>query len=275
MKLLTICTALLPCLVQASPLWRRDAAAASSSSAAALVSGSQTLSLANPTHTKGVSPDFSLTINSTIQDYLANNRHYVDVINQTYNHTIFETNAEGQSPHTFWIGCSDSRAGEQSLATLPGEIFTHRNIANVVNAEDISSQGALQYAVDVLKVKKIIVCGHTECGGVAACLSSKRIGGVLDNWLNPIRQIRAANNDALNKLNVTKERTRKLAELNVISSVTAVRRHPSAVNALMKGDLEVWGMIYDVSTGYLSEVKVPADKFEDLFHLTEQTGAGH
>lgn len=214
---------------------------------------------------------FTLSKQSTIQDYLNNNRFFIDSIKHNHSNQVFELNGKGQSPHTFWIGCSDLRAAESCLATLPGEIFTHRNIANIVNSNDISSQGAIQFAVDVLKVRKIIVCGHTDCGGVWASLSNKRIGGVLDLWLNPIRHIRAANIEALNALkDDPKARAKKLAELNVVASVLALKRHPSALMALKKGEIEVWGMMYDVLTGLLSEVEIPTDEFEDLFHVHDE-----
>lgn len=213
---------------------------------------------------------FSLSKDSTIEDFLANNKYFVDSIHHNHSNEVFDLNGKGQSPHTLWIGCSDSRAGESCLATLPGEIFTHRNIANIVNANDISSQGIIQFAVDVLKVRKIIICGHTDCGGIWASLSNKRIGGVLDLWLNPIRHIRAANVSILNEYKADpRARAKKLAELNVISSVLALKRHPSALMALKKGEIEVWGMMYDVGSGYLSEVKIPTDEFEDLFHVSD------
>lgn len=211
---------------------------------------------------------FTLLKGSTKEDYMENNRYFVDSIKHNHSNQIFELNGKGQAPHTLWIGCSDSRAGESCLATLPGEIFTHRNIGNIVTANDISSQGVIQFAVDVLKVKKIIVCGHTDCGGIWASLSSKRIGGVLDLWLIPIKQIRAAHLSKLAEYNDSpKAKARKLAELNVALSVTALKRHPSASMALKNGDIEVWGMMYDVGTGLLSEVEVPQDEFEDLFHV--------
>lgn len=214
---------------------------------------------------------FSLSKESTLPDFLENNKFFVDSIKHNHSNQIFELNGKGQSPHTLWIGCSDSRAGELCLATLPGEIFTHRNIANIVNASDISSQGVIQFAVDVLKVRKIVVCGHTDCGGVWASLSNKRIGGVLDLWLNPIRHIRAANHGLLDGLKADpRARAKKLAELNVILSVLALKRHPSALMALKKGEIEVWGLMYDVGTGLLSEVEIPADEFEDLFHVHDE-----
>ncbi|CAD1809499.1 Carbonic anhydrase [Candida parapsilosis] len=217
---------------------------------------------------------FTLSPDSTITDYLNNNKFYVDSIKHNHGDQIFELNGKGQSPHTLWIGCSDSRAGEQCLATLPGEIFVHRNIANIVNSNDFSSQGVIQFAIDVLKVKKIIVCGHTDCGGIWASLSSKKIGGVLDLWLNPVRHIRAQNLKLLEQYNhEPKLKARKLAELNVIASVIALKRHPSASTALKQGKIEVWGMIYDVASGYLSELEIPQDEFHELFHVSDEEDA--
>lgn len=217
-------------------------------------------------------PNFPFTLlrESTLEEFLDNNKYFVESINHNHTNQVFELNGKGQAPHTLWIGCSDSRAGEGCLATLPGEVFTHRNIANIVNSNDIASQGVVQFAVDVLQVRKIIVCGHTDCGGIWASLSSKKIGGVLDLWLNPIRQIRAANLQKLNSIEDPSKRAKLLAELNVILSVIALKRHPSASAALKSGKIEVWGMMYDVSTGLLSEVQIPNDEFEDLFHVTEE-----
>lgn len=213
---------------------------------------------------------FSLLRESTIKDYLENNRFFVDSINHAHSREIFNMNGKGQSPHTLWIGCSDSRCSESCLSVLPGEVFTHRNIANIVNSNDISSQGIIQFAIDVLKIKKVIVCGHYDCGGVWASMSSKKIGGVLDHWLNPIRQIRANNKSLLQGIDDPKERANKLVELNVIESVLNLKRHPSASVALKNGDIEVWGMIYDVSTGYLHEVEIPTDDHEDMFHVHDE-----
>lgn len=216
-----------------------------------------------------LNPNFPFTLlkESTKEDFLENNQYYINSIKHNHSNQVFELNGKGQAPHTLWIGCSDSRAGESCLATLPGEIFTHRNIGNVVTASDISSQGVIQFAVDVLKVKKIIVCGHTDCGGVWASMSSKKIGGVLDLWLTPIKQTRAANLAKLAEYEDPKMKARKLAELNVILSVTALKRHPSASMALKNGEIEVWGMMYDVATGRLNDIEIPLDEFEDLFHV--------
>lgn len=227
-------------------------------------------------HIKNSNFPFTLLKESSLQDFLNNNKFYVDSIAHNHSNQIFELNGKGQSPHTLWIGCSDSRAGESCLSVLPGEVFTHRNIANIISANDISSQGIIQFAIDVLKVKKIIVCGHTDCGGVWASLSSKKIGGVLDLWLNPIRQIRASNMKALEQLNHDpKAKATKLSELNVISSVLSLKRHPSASMAIKNNEIEVWGLMYDVGTGYLREVEVPNDEFEDLFHVHDNEDSVH
>lgn len=218
---------------------------------------------------------FTLNKASTKEDYLENNRYWADSIRNKSNDTVFESNAKGQSPHTLWIGCSDSRAGDQCLSCLPGEVFSHRNIANVVTPTDILSQCVVQFAVDVLKVKKIVVCGHTDCGGVWASLSAKKIGGALDLWLNPVRQVRANNIKALEAIEEPKDKCKKLAELNVINSVYAVKRHPSAAQALKDGSIEVWGMMYDVGTGLLYEVEIPEDEHGDLFNVLDNEEVDH
>lgn len=212
---------------------------------------------------------FLLLRNSTKDDYLANNKKFVKLVSEGYSDKVFELNSKGQSPHTLWIGCGDSRAGDGCLATAPGEIFTHRNIGNIVTSNDISCQGVLQFSVDVLKVRKIIVCGHTDCGAVSASLSSKKLGGVLDLWLNPIKEVIAANLESLEKIEDPAVKSRKLSELNIVASVQAVRRNPSVSAALQKGDVEVWGMCYDVGTGLLGHVEVPKDHFEDVFSVND------
>ncbi|ODQ81658.1 hypothetical protein BABINDRAFT_159920 [Babjeviella inositovora NRRL Y-12698] len=226
--------------------------------------------LPHATSSNSASTPFKLTRDSTLKDFLRLNQTRANLV--SHNHPeIYPSNGKGQSPHTLWIGCSDSRAGESCLDVLPGEIFLHRNIANVISPNDVSSTGAIQFAVDVLKVKKVIVCGHTDCGGIHASLSSKKIGGVLDHWLNPIRHVRAAHLKELNALGDAQEKCTRLSTLNVISSVHALRRHPSASAALKRGEIEVWGLMYDCGTGLLREVEIPDDEFEDLFHMDEHS----
>ncbi|CDK28530.1 unnamed protein product [Kuraishia capsulata CBS 1993] len=214
---------------------------------------------------------FKLSRNSTLTDFLYQNKLQSErIAEQTPE--IFDMNAQGQSPHTLWIGCSDSRISESCLGVAPGEIFTLRNIANIVSSNDVSTMGAIQFAIEVLKVKRVIVCGHTDCGGIWASLSSKKIGGVLDHWLNPIRHVRAHNLKRLASVSDPREKCATLAELNVISSVHALKRHPSFTDAYKKGDIEVYGLIYNVGTGLLHEIEIPVDdEFETVFDFSDES----
>ncbi|KAI4178622.1 MAG: hypothetical protein LQ348_005572, partial [Seirophora lacunosa] len=130
---------------------------------------------------------------------------------------LFPALAKGQSPPLLWLGCSDSRCPETTLCgAQPGDIFVHRNIANVVSPHDMSSQSVIYYAVNALKVAHVVVCGHTSCGGVAAALGNGKIGGTLDAWLFPLRELRAglAREEGWGALE-EKERALRLVEANV------------------------------------------------------------
>jgi len=159
----------------------------------------------------------------------------------------------GQSPEILWIGCSDSRVPETTLLDLkPGDVFVHRNIANVISPGDLSSASVIFYAVEALKVKYIIICGHVGCGGVNAALDNKKLG-LIDQWLLPIRQLRAQHLDDLSSMTDT-ERALKLVELNVRQGVKNLKANASIIDAMRERGLEVYGMIYDVGTGALREV---------------------
>ncbi|GMM30913.1 carbonate dehydratase [Martiniozyma asiatica (nom. inval.)] len=216
---------------------------------------------------KDESYPFRLNKNSTLKDYLAANKSAMDKL-KIEHPEIMPISGKGQSPHTLWIGCSDSRINEcTALGCLPGEVFTLRNIANVINTSDLSSQSALQFAIEVLKVKKIIVCGHTDCGGVWASLSNKKTGGVLDHWLAPVRAVRAEHLEDLKQVENVHDKCKKLSELNVINSVNIIKKNPSFVEANAKGDVEIYGLIYDVETGYMKELDTGAQTLHEVFHL--------
>lgn len=206
---------------------------------------------------------FTLSKNSTLKDYLIANQINMNKL-KTEHPEIMPRSAKGQQPHTLWIGCADSRINEcTALGCLPGEIFTLRNISNVINHEDVASMSALQFAIDVLKVKKIIVCGHTDCGGVWASLSNKKAGGYLDQWLNRVRQVRSENLEELKKFDDINDKCKRLVELNVLNSVDSIKQHPSFVEAFAKGDVELYGLVYDVESGYLREIPLDDDATTD------------
>lgn len=181
---------------------------------------------------------------------------------------LFPTNAQGQSPQILWIGCSDSRVSEACLDLLPGEVFVHRNIGNLLPSGDLSSLSVLQYAVDVLKVKHIVVCGHYDCGGVWASLTTKKLG-LIDNWLRHIKDVKARNKKELDYIKDPKEKADKLVELNVVQQVHNVKRLDNVMNAVGSGQLQVHGAVYDVATGLIKELQVPEDEDVDEYYITE------
>jgi carbonic anhydrase len=205
---------------------------------------------------------FQFKSSDGLEALLKRNSAWAQKIN-TDHPNLFPTNAQGQSPHILWIGCADSRAGEACLDMLPGEVFVHRNIANVVSHSDMSVLAVLQLAVDSLKVDHIIVCGHYDCKGVDTTLKNQRLGGELDGWLRNLRQIRSDNNDTLAAIADHKGRCKKLVELNVIAQVKNVRRNDRVAAATKERGLQVHGVAYDCATGLLNEIPVENEHFHE------------
>lgn len=171
---------------------------------------------------------------------------------------MFERLGRGQAPQILWIGCADSRCPETTILGLqPGEIFCHRNIANIVIPTDINSLSVIQYAVQYLQVKHIIICGHTSCGGIAAALDNKKLG-LIDTWLMPLRTLRRENMELLDSLD-EKDKGLKMVELNVRSGVKVLLENPTVMDAIAERDLQVHGLIYNVGTGELREIDVSED----------------
>jgi carbonic anhydrase len=170
---------------------------------------------------------------------------------------FFSRLAALQAPEYLWIGCSDSRVpANQITGLLPGELFVHRNIANIVGADDANGMSVIQFAVDVLKVKHIIVCGHYGCGGVRASLLGERHGYV-DRWLSRIVDIRDRHARLLSGLPTMTERWKRLCELNVVEQVINVCDAPAVVGAWKRGqNLDVHGWIYDLHDGLLRDMEI-------------------
>lgn len=164
--------------------------------------------------------------------------------------------AKGQSPDYLWIGCSDSRVpASQVVGLLPGELFVHRNIANVVAASDTSCLSVIHFAVEVLRVRHIIVCGHYECGGVKASMETHDHGFV-ENWLGHIKDVSRRHAVQLEDLD-DEARFRRLCELNVREQVGNVRETTVVRDAQGQGqELQVHGWIYDVATGLIKDLEV-------------------
>jgi carbonic anhydrase len=160
-----------------------------------------------------------------------------------------------QAPQFMWIGCSDSRVPANEIVGLvPGEMFVHRNIANVVVHADVNCLACMQYAVDVLKVRDIIVCGHYGCGGVLAALRDDRLG-LVDNWLRHVQDVKHKHRIEMDRLKGEVERHRRLCELNVIEQVNNVSQTTVLREAWARGqELAIHGWIYDVGDGLLHDL---------------------
>ncbi|KAF7618929.1 putative carbonic anhydrase Nce103 [Aspergillus flavus] len=166
---------------------------------------------------------------------------------------LFPTLANGQSPEILWIGCSDSRCPETVVLGLkPGDVFVHRNIANILHAGDLSSSAVIEYAVRHLRVNHIVLSGHTKCGGIAAALGNKQLG-ILDPWLLPLRQIREQNLAELQTLS-PEDATVRMAELNVREGVKLLKSKAVVLEAMQERGLQVHGLIYDVACGMLRDI---------------------
>ncbi|HEY3579519.1 MAG TPA: carbonate dehydratase [Pyrinomonadaceae bacterium] len=174
---------------------------------------------------------------------------------------FFPTLAKQQSPTFLWIGCSDSRVPATQLVGLaPGEMFVHRNVANVVVHTDFNCLSVMQYAVDVLKVKHIIVCGHDGCGGVKAAMENLQFG-LIDSWLRHVQDVMHAHRDELAKIEDASERIDRLCALNVIEQVMSVSRTTIVQAAWERGqELAVHGWIYGLQDGLLRDLGVSVDR---------------
>jgi carbonic anhydrase len=170
-----------------------------------------------------------------------------------------------QKPELLWIGCSDSRVPANQLLRLPpGDVFVHRNIANVVEHTDVNCLSVLQYAIDVLQVKHVIVTGHYGCGGVRAAMSNQPLG-LIDNWLRHIRDVHLWNRTELNEISDPELRTNRLAELNVETSVANLCHTTIIQDAWRRGQsVTVHGWIYSLADGLLRDLGVVVESAEQI-----------
>jgi carbonic anhydrase len=170
---------------------------------------------------------------------------------------FFHAIARQQNPHYLWIGCSDSRVpATQLVGLLPGELFVHRNVANVVVHTDFNCLSVLQFAVDVLKVSHVIVCGHYGCGGVEAAMRNLQLG-LIDNWLRHVQDVMHNHETLLSKIGDGAQRLNRLCELNVIEQVLNVSRTTIVQNAWGRGqELTVHGWIYGIDNGLLRDLDI-------------------
>jgi carbonic anhydrase len=178
---------------------------------------------------------------------------------------FFNRLANGQQPPLLWIGCSDSRVpANEIIGAQPGEVFVHRNIANMVIHTDMSMLSVLDYAVNVLNVKHIIVCGHYGCGGVQAAMGNKQIG-LIDNWIRHIKDVYRHHATELNAIDGEKDRFNRFVELNVAEQVFDLAKTSIVQGAWKKKkELHIHGWVYDIADGLINDLEVTITNNESL-----------
>ena len=193
-----------------------------------------------------------------INKLFENNKKWAAQISQD-NPSFFENLSKQQFPKYLWIGCSDSRVpANELLGMQPGEVFVHRNIANQVIHTDLNCLSVIQYAVDILKVRHIIVCGHYGCGGVCASLDEQSYG-LIDNWLRHLQDVYRFHKNELDTVVDQKAREDRLCELNVIEQVANVSNTMTLQNAWRnKQEIKVHGVVYNLRDGILKDLNVSA-----------------
>jgi carbonic anhydrase len=191
-----------------------------------------------------------------VRQLFANNRAWAERLRRD-DPGIFERLRDQQAPQFLWVGCSDSRVPANEIIGLaPGEVFVHRNVANVVRPDDLNCQSVLQYAVDILRVRHVIVCGHYGCGGVQAAHDDLRLG-LVDDWLEPVRALRRRHAAELEALAGRDARHRRLCELNVMAQVENVCGGAVVQEAWARGQpLAVHGFIYGIEDALLRDLEV-------------------
>lgn len=195
---------------------------------------------------------------------LDNNKNWVEkklAIRPDY----FKNLAEGQSPPLLWIGCSDSRVpANEIIGAEPGEVFVHRNIANMVIHSDMNMLSVLDYAVNALKVKHVIVCGHYGCGGVKAAMGNSSIG-IIDNWIRHIKDVYRFHQKELDAIADEKERFNTFVEVNVKEQVMDLAKTSIVQNAWKSGQkLSLHGWVYGLNDGYVTDLGVNFSSDQDL-----------
>ncbi len=197
------------------------------------------------------------------QKLLRNNKQWA-ASKQKEDADYFKKLSQGQSPEYLWIGCSDSRvpANEVTL-TQPGEIFVHRNIANVVIQTDMNLMSVLYFAVEILQVKHIIVCGHYECGGVTAAIQHKDMG-IVTNWLRSIKEIYEHHKQELDAIESIEKKERRLVELHTIEQAKNLGKTRTVQRAWKKRPLFIHSWVFDCCTGIMTELDNKVTCIDDV-----------
>ena len=211
-----------------------------------------------------------------LKELLEKNRAWSEGI-KAHDPDFFNALAGQQSPRYLWIGCSDSRVPSTQLTGLrAGELFVHRNVANVVVHTDFNCLSVLQFAVDYLKVEHVIVCGHYGCGGVQAAMKNSRLG-LIDNWLRHVQDVMHAHEARLSAIEDEAERLDRLCELNVIEQVLNVSRTTIVQSAWGRGqELSVHGVIYGVGDGLLRDLQIrvaDGDSLDEAYEAALRSSA--
>ncbi|CAM3925269.1 carbonate dehydratase [Flavobacterium branchiophilum] len=177
----------------------------------------------------------------------------------------FEDLAKGQNPQLLWIGCSDSRVpANEIIGAKPGDVFVHRNIANMVIHSDMNMLSVLDYAVNVLKVKHVLVCGHYGCGGIKAALGNGSIG-IIDNWIRHIKDVYRLHRQYLDSIVNEEERFNKFVEINIKEQVFDLAKTSIVQAAWRKGqDLTLHGWVYGLNSGFVTDLQVNLSSEKDL-----------
>lgn len=209
-----------------------------------------------------------------LKTLLENNRAWSESI-KARDPGFFQELAQQQNPHYLWIGCSDSRVPPTELVGLqPGDLFVHRNVANVVVHTDFNCLSVLQFAVDALKIRDVIVCGHYQCGGVKAAMQNLQLG-LIDNWLRHVQDVMRNHEAKLESISNPGKRLDRLCELNVIEQVLSVGRTTIVQSAWSRGqELAVHGWIYGIEDGLLRELDICVTNQSELAVAYEKTVHG-
>ncbi|GAB3264006.1 carbonic anhydrase [Chitinimonas naiadis] len=202
-------------------------------------------------------------MSAALDNLFSNNRRWADEV-KAEQPDFFEQLAKQQTPEYMWIGCADSRVpANELIGLLPGEVFVHRNVANLIVHSDLNCLSTIQFAVDVLKVKHIIVCGHYGCGGVRAALEDQRVG-LADNWLRHVHDIKRVHGRWLDKF-PTEMRADKLCELNVVEQVVNAAQTTVVQDAWARGqNVTIHGWSYRISDGLLHDLAMSVGEPDEL-----------
>jgi len=208
-----------------------------------------------------------LILMRVLKDLFENNKKWAESVKDS-KPDFFQNLSKQQNPVYLWIGCSDSRVpANEIVGMLPGDVFVHRNIANLVIHTDLNSLSVIQYAVEVLKVKHIIVCGHYDCGGIQAAMDNKE-HGLIDNWLRHIKDLYRHHRVKIDALHNASEKINLLCELNVVEQVANIC-HTTIVQSAWKSgqELTVHGWMYRIEDGILKDLDICVENINDISQI--------